>query len=853
MASITQILDEYRKAKGLGGSSFIDPREAMSWYSDRNIAEPLPSTQTQQAIKGLALPGNGALEAVAQSSASPVRAINENRPYSTLNTRELAGGDLSFPLLTQGNLSEAPGPREYWNQKSWDDPNFQSGRKDQLEQLKARYKAASPEARPAIATQGQALKAAIQGQVDENVERLALGERYTGLSPRYKYTPEEIAGGAGKELYRMGGPAISKALGMKASEVMALDPPSADLLSRADHPSRKDLAYRDMPFVKAALDTDPMLVPKNREYIAQLSLNRRKDRPLTQMDVMVNKTNQGINYGSEYGQALDDVYGDIVRASASADNRDIRDLGTDWRGIGLIRGGAEPVSTIAQTRATYDPFEGTRYSDIETPVGRTSPFIEGVQQNSFNQTMRDLNPSSRMDASDYSVMQKLDIKRPEFQGNFEGNIYDHPDRYRSGTNYTDLYSQPRGVFKDDSPRIMGAFEPEYRPQAVIPGLGGGLKLANPLAGGEALSPLRTGINIQEIPLPGSGGIYGKSLEGGIKPYLEGEKTLLQNLVEEPKAQLNALRDAYRGASIEDRPKIAQEGVALKSNLLDSIENLRIQRDPNPLARVTEQVNLGPMNLSTPQTIVFNQSAPVSAGRLKPEFRNAEMATFNAAKGDYDNALDILKSQYDFSVGPVRDLGGNIEAIHGNTLEGPALVGDKDTVKLGQGIMSDSLDEMISSARNLSDLDTRDRSGLQLADPVAAKGSRLSDLVAFDNLAEQQNRLKAMTGKGFTPTEDLINSPAAQALREKAGARQVLMDVMNEDRADNAYRAANEKMFEIEQRKAQESQALREARMKSAKAQEMARMQSGIRPGGGDDLKLRAAALLERLGKKHLAV
>ena len=98
----------------------------------------------------------------------------------------------------------------------------------------------------------------------------------------------------------------------------------------------------------------------------------------------------------------------------------------------------------------------------------------------------------------------------------------------------------------------------------------------------------------------------------------------------------------------------------------------------------------------------------------------------------------------------------------------------------------------------------------------------------------------------------MNSPAAQALREKAASRQLAFDLAPQD-SGSAYGGASNKMFEVEQRVANEQRAQRQARIQSQAAQETARLHATGQTPAQLALKDRAKALLERMGKTHLLV
>ena len=466
--------------------------------------------------------------------------------------------------------------------------------------------------------------------------------------------------------------------------------------------------------------------------------------------------------------------------------------------------------------------------------------------------------SSRTDQSEVHRYAKADWNRPELEGNMftmQGQILDHPDRYATSTNYTDLYEQPRGRFSDGSPRIIGPFTPEFRPVKVEKG--------NESLGG------RYEMDIQSMPLPGRNIGGGVESVGGFSPAPELESTRLQQTLDPFKSHLQGLRNQYIGASPEERLGLIDQAKQTKGMMLSTLDPVTLQRytpiqsgyrdvpDGMPLIRVGESTRLGPSDLSTPETIKFNAAAPnIPFETPKEDYTLGWLAKEREQKQRYEGArdlanegLDLIKQQYDFSAPPVRDAGDLIIKPHGNTLEGPALVGDSNLVDIGHQAYSDALDQMIGANNEVAGirgLDQRDRSGLV---PIHdGNEERLGDYVARQNINQQRSAL----GRDFTPTEDLMNSPAAQALREKAASRQLAFDLAPQD-SGSAYGGASNKMFEVEQRVAEEQRAQKQARIQSQAAQEAARLHAAGQTPAQVALKDRARALLERMGKTHLMV
>ncbi|UBF29923.1 hypothetical protein K9N68_37570 (plasmid) [Kovacikia minuta CCNUW1] len=133
--------------------------------------------------------------------------------FSRRVNRELQGGDATFPTLTFGNLSNAPGYRQHLWDMTVNNPDTASILKTQLQSARSQMQNASPAKQGYLSQKIDGLEDRIHTLNQQNVERLAMSERYTGLYPGYRGVPGDV---------KMSGGQIAKTLGMTPSEIMAL-------------------------------------------------------------------------------------------------------------------------------------------------------------------------------------------------------------------------------------------------------------------------------------------------------------------------------------------------------------------------------------------------------------------------------------------------------------------------------------------------------------------------------------------------------------------------------------------------------------------------------------------------------
>jgi hypothetical protein len=340
------------------------------------------------------------------------------------------------------------------------------------------------------------------------------------------------------------------------------------------------------------------------------------------------------------------------------------------------------------------------------------------------------------------------------------------------------------------------------------------------------------------------------------------------------------------------------------------DNLYSRSAPNELHR--QSTPLGPLDASTPQTLAYNRANmeavaardaamavnPNSIGRVseykgkkaamayrpvagfepidapkeayigddafqksfddlgKPANKTTFQKQLEAASADYDNALDGLRGQYDFSSVKPRAFDAaaiaagdaRADAVRSSREFGRTFVGSPEELIPVENKMADALDRAIVADRGVNppSVDPR-KYGLVEVDPVAPRSETLTGIVEAKNLGEQEMKLRRMGSSGFTPTETLMEDPRVVALRQKANEIQAYNDDFAEMAARKDMMRSPDSVAPILNRLAEERDLLDEAR--SQRPRVVPKVATPI--GVGTSLRDRAAALVRAKGMGHL--
>lgn len=238
--------------------------------------------------------------------------------FSRRNLQELGGGNEVFPTTTFGSLSSAPGYAAHLMEQTRNNPETASMLKTKLTGLQSQLRNAPPNSQAYLQQSVARTQAAIAEAEKQNVARMLLGEKYTGLSPQFRGLEEDVT---------RSGQAIPKMFGMKPTEVLNLQPPDTSLLMQGSEALSPLMSLREKnpAYIPNYMDAQKQgLLNVSQADLLRLSARQRAPRDFAIYDAMVPRSQQGINYPEtiqmrqgglsrniQTGQSLDDLMQEI--------------------------------------------------------------------------------------------------------------------------------------------------------------------------------------------------------------------------------------------------------------------------------------------------------------------------------------------------------------------------------------------------------------------------------------------------------------------------------------------------------------------------------------------------------------
>lgn len=702
--------------------------------------------------------------------------FGRDRLASSVNRRDLAGGNSIFPSMMWGTLEGSPARLDQLREIAINNPGKELTKhiaeRDRLREL---YKTADPNQRTAIVQAGKTANQNIERSIGISVDNLRFNDAYTGFKPGSGFVDNE-----GRDIIKAGPGDASRLLGLPAGRMLNLPDPDIELATRVydyrtQHPGSAPATMPMNVFDPAA---DPDIGSRlARENRAAVLLRKRSAKLFPVEDYYTNTPRDDYSVTIQHqgqpiasGQTLDEVMGDIYEAQRVGGQGTIQDVYDGDRYLDERKFTAQgaPVQLTASGEAGAGTF------------GRLSGQANREFGNRFTETTRRLEIGNRdMPTSDQMVQN--DLNRQEYIGEFEGSRRAAPTTYLEPTfPRSDLGANAYA----DAPIRTDSQGNQYRALSQT------RYAQNPIA------EVESALKYQVLPYAGTTTMpyaarkandYVPDFGGGNRPGYRGEfQAGFGDRLQNPQSLL-----------AQPLP-MSGERAAQIANSPDPVN--QINRIESRLPRVTEYVR-EVMPTTTPGTIAFNRPYEPYTPTQRAE-RESVGQFVGEAERDYGRGLNAMRKQYDTEMN---------------------FVGNPSTLQKAEDYTAEALDRKVLGERTLTgqNFDPDELAPLaerlKMSGPNFEKNPRaltesLSYQMATDGTGPTRNygmlqpveslvdiinpeqSLRGIAnqaigqnldsqrlemGRDFTPAEQLQQDPRVLALREKAIAKQQEIDAAND--------------------------------------------------------------------------